>query len=824
MNRSIKAVREAANDQVASADYIPFGTQLAPGVIKLRNSGAYLAIWRLEGITFETADPHDIEARKEGLNSYLRSLSGGKHAIWSHKVRRIVHERLDASFSNEFAQQFSDRYYSEIEAGVDASASHQMVTELYLSVIFRPYPSKSARLFQKLAVRTVEQIKMREREDLDTVASLALQLESSLKRYGPERLSVFTRNGILFSEMASFLGFLVNGVWEDVPMPRAKLADYLPTSRLHFGDRNGMLEIWHPSERKFAGFLDFKDYPRFSEPGMNNAILYGNYEFIETQSFSILGKREAMSALERQQGQLMAAEDVSQSEIIDISRAMEDLNSGNIEMGDYHYSLALFGSSLTEVAAHMSNARTALQDGPGFQMAVVDAIPECAWFAQLPGNWSLRPREAIITSLNFASLSPFHNFARGKRNGNPWGEALALLQTPSGQPFYINHHVSQDDQDATDEKKPGNTSVIGQIGSGKTTLIVGFLLFALKYPGLRGVFFDKDRGAEIAIRRLGGKYTPLKRGTPTGFNPFQRELTEHNISFCEKLIKLMVGAPQHLDRANEEREISAAVRTVMSDSVRIDHRRLSAVWQNLKASASGNGVRDRLAKWIGNAPLGWVFDNPTDTQDFSDVRIQIHGYDYTEFLDDPEIRTPIMAYLLHITESMINGEPFIYWMEEFWKPLMDEYFADFAFNKQKTIRKQSGLGVFITQSPSDVLTHPIGKTMVEQSVTKIFLPNPSADHGDYVDGFKLTEQEFNVIKNLGEDSRLFLIKQGHRSVIARFDLKNMPDVLNIISGSLDNVELLDQIREEMGDDPAVWEPELQRRITSRRSAITSKGE
>lgn len=76
-----------------------------------------------------------------------------------------------------------------------------------------------------------------------------------------------------------------------------------------------------------------------------------------------------------------------------------------------------------------------------------------------------------------------------------------------------------------------------------------------------------------------------------------------------------------------------------------------------------------------------------------------------------------MAYLLHITESLINGQPFIYWMEEFWKPLMDPYFADFALNKQKTIRKQSGPGVFITQSPSDVLAHPIGKTMVEQSVT-----------------------------------------------------------------------------------------------------------
>ncbi len=223
-------------------------------------------------------------------------------------------------------------------------------------------------------------------------------------------------------------------------------------------------------------------------------------------------------------------------------------------------------------------------------------------------------------------------------------------------------------------------------------------------------------------------------------------------------------------------------------------------------------------------PQVWAFDNPLNTEEFDDPAIQIHGYDYTEFLDDPDLRTPMMAYLLHVTEALINGQPFIYWMEEFWKPLMDKYFSDFVLNKQKTIRKQNGLGVFITQSPSDVLLHPIGKTLVEQSVTKIFLPNPSADRDDYVQGFKVSEQEFNIIRNLGEDSRLFLVKQGLRSAVVKFDLGSMADILHIISGSLDNVEILDDIRAQVGDDPAVWEPLLQKRIAERRFQMLGKKE
>lgn len=820
--KSKRQLADAALAQVPIADYIPFGTQVTPDVIKLRNTGDYLVIWRLEGISFETADVDYIEAQKHGLNQLMHALGGGQYALWSHKVRRQVRQRLDAKVDNPFAQRFSRLYQANFDALDEATGelrNKQMVTELYLSLIYRPNPSRTARLFQKLTTRSAEEIYQREQEHLIQVQDAAGHVHASLRRYGAERLGTFEAGCRVFSEMATFLGFLVNGVWEDVLLHRAQLAEYLPSSRLNFGDKNGMLEIWHPTAHKFAGFLDFQDYPKFSEPGMNNAILYGEYEYIETQSFSILNKRDAMAALKRQQGQLTSSEDASETEIREMDEAMDDLNSGLIAMGEYHYSLAVFGTTLAQVAKNMSDAKTALQDGPGFKMAVIDAIPECAWFAQLPGNWSMRPREASITSLNFASLSPFHNFARGKRTGNPWGDALALLQTPSGQPFYFNHHVSQDGLDAADEKRPGNTVVIGQVGVGKTTLVVGLLLFAMKYKGLRGVFFDKDRGAEIAIRRLGGSYSTLKRGEPTGFNPFQLPPTEHNIAFCERLLRLLAGTAANERKAAEDTEISNAVRTVMSDIVPMPLRRLSAVWQNLQVDHSGNSVRDRLAKWIGNAPLGWAFDNPENAHHFADTSIQIFGFDYTDFLDDAEIRTAMMAYLLHLTQGLITGAPFIYWMEEFWKVLGDEYFADFAKNKQKTIRKQGGLGVFITQSPSDVLCHPISKTMVEQSVTQIYMPNPSADHDDYVNGFKVTEQEFNLIRSLGEESRLFLVKQGHRSAIAKFDLAGMPDMIHLISGSLDNVELLDQIRAEVGDDPEVWEPILLKRIADRRAQI-----
>ncbi|MGN6210553.1 VirB4 family type IV secretion/conjugal transfer ATPase [Asticcacaulis sp.] len=804
--KSRRQIKEAASAQVSSSAFIPFANHIAPNVLKLRRCGDLVATWRLAGIGFETRDEEAISGAKNGLVNLLRSLGGGQWAVWSHKVRRRVRERLAGGGSNPFAARLTNEYYASFDR------HRQMRTELFVTIIYRPGIGQMPNLFGRMfgaGRRSIEDITASDRQAMDELEDAANMVERALEPYRPERLTCYPRAGHTYSELLQFYGYLVNGIWEEVPMRRAGIETYLPSSRLHFGNSNGRLQLIHPAGQRFVGFLDIQDYPRWTESGIGNAILYSDYEYIETQSFSLLNRRDAQSALERQRGHMQAAEDASATEIAEITGALDDLVSGQIEVGEYHYSLAVMTETPEALTKAMADARAVLQDQAGFKVSPIDVIPEAAWFAQLPGNWELRPREAKLTSRNFAGLSPFHNFESGKRDGNPWGEAVALFQTPSGQPYYFNFHVSPAYRNSVGEALPGNTFICGATGAGKTVLQTSLLAFSLKYPGLRAVCFDKDRGMEIGIRALGGVYRALERGRPTGFNPFQLESTDENIQFVERLMRLLVGeAPT----AREENEISHAVRTVMSDRIERGVRCLSLVVQNLSA-VGDNSLAERLRKWQRGQPLGWVFDNPVDELDFGTGNL--FGFDYTEFLDDPEVRTPVMAYLLHSTESLIDGRPFIYVMEEFWKSLMDPHFSDFARDKQKTIRKQGGLGIFVTQSPSDVLTHPIGKTMVEQSVTQIYLPNPRADRADYVDGFKLTEAEFDIVRSLSDTSRTFLVKQGQSSAICRFDLAGMDEVLSVVSGTTENIMLLDELRAAVGDDPKDWLPKFLEQRRSR---------
>ena len=161
-------------------------------------------------------------------------------------------------------------------------------------------------------------------------------------------------------------------------------------------------------------------------------------------------------------------------------------------------------------------------------------------------------------------------------------------------------------------------------------------------------------------------------------------------------------------------------------------------------------------------------------------------------------------YLMHRIESLFDGRRVAIFMDEFWKLLDDPSFEELAKNKLVTIRKQDGFLAMFTQSPKQVLQSPIAFAIIGQTATKIFLPNPEADYDDYVNGFKVTEREFEIIKGLGEKSRKFLIKQGSGSVVAQLNLRGFDDELAVLSGNTATSLLAEKIVKELGSHPDNW--------------------
>ena len=133
---------------------------------------------------------------------------------------------------------------------------------------------------------------------------------------------------------------------------------------------------------------------------------------------------------------------------------------------------------------------------------------EPAFWAQFPGNFKYIARRGLVSTGNFAGLASGHNFPLGQADGNHWGEAVTLLETTAAGPYYFNFHQGD----------LGNFTVIGPSGSGKT-VVLNFLLAQARKFRPRIIFFDKDRGAELFIRAIGGRYDLLRPGTPSGPQP-----------------------------------------------------------------------------------------------------------------------------------------------------------------------------------------------------------------------------------------------------------------------------------------------------------------
>lgn len=792
-----------------SAARIPYRSHVSPHLVRTE-AGDYVQVFRLAGASFESVDDDVLNNWHERLSVLWRNIASANTALWMHVVRRREVAPTPLPEAAGFASSLAAKY------GQRLSSETLMVNDLYLSVLYRPVAGSAPSLLSRLAAKHAPQALAVERADaIEASEKLAQTVTSSLARYEPERLRDYAGPGQRpYSQVLEFFGLLLNGEWQAVPLPRAPIHEVLATTRVIFGSET--IEYRLPAHTRFGAMLGIKEYATPTTVGMFDALLSAPFEFVLTQSFAFLSKGTGQGLLQRQYHQMSNAGDFAVSQAEELKDALDALTANEFVMGDHHFTLQVLTSidsrrgegpdsrRLRKLNDDLALARSMLAD-TGITTAREDLALEAAYWAQLPGCLSLRPRKAPITSRNFCAKASFHNFPSGRATGNHWGDALALLITSARSPYHFSLHASDPrDPDGGSRKDTGHTFICGPTGSGKSVLI-GFLVAMLSRQGATQVIFDKDRGLEILVRALGGTYLPLRNGVRTGFNPLQLPPTARNVEFLKIWLRTLVRGVAPLS-IREEADLDHALAGTLA--IEPSTRRLSRLVEFTDATRT-EGVHARLSRWCESmgGDYAWVFDNPEDSLVGQLSGAALFGVDVTDFLDHALTRSPVTLYLFHVIRSLLDGRRFVCWMDEFWRLLADPAFESFAKDGPKTWRKLNAVIAVATQSASDVLESGISRTIIEQTPTKIFFPNPDADPAEYMEGFGLSEREFKLIKErLEPGSRQFLVKQGHHSVVCELDLKGFDAELKVISGRASSVEELHRILATTGPDPARWLP------------------
>lgn len=764
--------------------HLPYARHVDDHTIETRD-GLLLQTIHLRGLLFETADTDEINYRKRLRDAVLQSIGSSRFALYHHIIRR----RIDADLSADHRDDFSRRLDSAWRARLAAKKLY--VNELFLTLVRRPLQGRVGGLD-----RLRGKLRRAEGEEAAGTAYELRQLEvardaliAALGSYEPRLLGVYpTRQGPC-SEPLEFLAALYNGEMRPVLLPMQDLGAYLPYRRISFGQETVELGPAGPTPRSFLGLVSIKDYPGQTAPGMLDELLRLPFELVVSQSFGFVERQAALSRMNLALRRMRSAEDEAVSLRADLSTAKDEVAAGRAGFGEHHMTIAIRGDTPAAVDEGVAEAQAALAD-LGIIAVREEIGMEPAFWAQFPGNFKYIARRGLVSTANFAALASGHNFPLGQAVGNHWGEAITLLETTAAGPYYFNFHQGD----------LGNFTVIGPSGSGKT-VVLNFLLAQARKLRPRIIFFDKDRGAELFIRAIGGRYDLLRAGTPSGLNPLQLEDNAANRRFLIDWLALLAGGAD----IDETARIKDAVDANFGQPP--EHRRLRHLAELFRGGQRPHAADlwSRLRPWWGDGERAWLFDNPEDKTDLSAESV---GFDMTQILDDPAMRTPAMMYLFHRVEERLDGSAAIIVVDEGWKALDDDVFVRRIKDWEKTIRKRNGIVGFATQSAQDALESRIASAIIEQAATQIFMANPKARADDYCEGFGLTPHEYELIRTLPDNAHCFLIKHGADSVVARLNLTGERDLLTILSGRERTVRLLDEIRAERGDDPADWIPRL----------------
>jgi type IV secretion system protein VirB4 len=795
------AARVAAQD-AGARQHIPYVRQLDPWTLETR-SGELVQIIRMDGKSFETEDAHELDRLKLTRNTLLRAVAGGDYALWQHIVRRRVEPTLSGTIPPPFAAALDQKWFSRLRS------RHLYVNDLYLSLVRRA-PAGAAGIVRRLQrawspKSDLAQIRAQRDQALKELHQQADNLLAKLAPYGAQRLGLIEAGGRQESELLRFIAHLLTGLDRPVGLPQAALDGFLGMA-IPAPSLDGLLststdflggegyEMRGPGWSRFSAVLGIKDYAPQTYAGMLDALFTLPCEAIVTQSFAFIGRSTALEALARQARIMENIEDPALSQIDEIEQARDDLASGRLVYGSHHFSVVPIVDSADALDGACNEIDKRLTDLGLITVRESGGAMELARWAQLPANFAYIARPAPISSTNFAAFASFHNYAYGRSAGNHWGPAITILETVSGTPYFFNFH----DGDC------GNTIVVGATGTGKTALMT-FLLSQAVRTGARIIYFDKDRGADLFVRAMAGRYSVIRQGEPTGFNPLRLPDSPATRAMLTNWLAGLLTARGEQLTAQE----SLVVRQAVDDTFKLPEaeRRLAVIAAFFPRISAG-GLAERLRPWHSDGQYAWLFDNESDRLALDQAMM---GFDLTDVLADPIIRATALYYMLQRVDRVLSaGQPTIVVVDEGWAALADPILAPLVNNWERTIRKRGGMVLFASQSPESITQAAIGSVILSQSPTHIFMPNPNSEPKAF-EGYNLSKRELELILTLDKESRCFLVKHGRHSVVARLDLAGMGDEIAILSGRQETVELLDRILPETGEAPAAWMPVFQQR-------------
>jgi type IV secretion system protein VirB4 len=745
--------------------HVPYVSLVNDTTLRLRDN-SFMSCIRVEGLNAATTPDSDLDSMKAAFAGVVAQM-GPNFTVYTHKVSRKLDlaAALEPLKANNFSAAVDDRWRTGLAKRALRDSS------LTISIVYTGRLKKSAGLFQR-ASGLIEGAG--EARDLELLEEVCRFMASAI---GAKSTRVLTASS------GNLLGFLgsIQTADERPIFPSGALtvvADEVLSDRVTFTKDGFHLEDGPLGER-FGQIRALKTYPPQSWVTVFDEFALP-CDYVISQSFTPMGNNAAADMIEKKRRIMSSTADVRAQASEQLAALHERVLVQDVSLGNHQMSISIVDRSEALVRDLMSELE-GVATNTGARLVKDSFVKKAHYFAQFPGNMAARPRLNIITNVHFSDYASLHRTPLGKDSGEvPWGTPISVFPTAHGSSYRFNFHRAGSGEG---EPPAGHTLVLGETGSGKTVL-ASFLLTQAQRTGTRIFVFDYRRGLEMVTRAMGGDYSVVESGMPTGLNPLWVETDDEGTSWLTDWLANILSPTEELTSL-QTRSILENVRRNADASPSL---RKWDIFAKQFASTDDEGhVQSRVSEWAQGGRFGWVFG-----ETFS-LDGDVVGFDLTQILDaqsDRE-RTAVLSYIFRrIERKMRDRKRTIVLIDEAWKAIDNPYFATVIEGWLATLRKQNATVVMLTQNASQLSRSKVGDRVFSFFPTQILFPDGKSSYEDY-NALRLNPAELDIVTSR-TSGRNFLLRDDENSVVLNGDMSALGDYLHILGGGTAGLSVVGQ--------------------------------
>ena len=764
-------------------DFIPFVCHFDQNTILTKN-GELLQIIRITGFNHESVASELVNLRETVRDAISNNIKSSNFALWLHTIRRKKDIAPDGDFTDYFSKKLNDDW-NKIN-----NWREQFVNELYLTIIIQGYDTSITNGLAFLRSLSPSSTKKLHLEALEIAhKSLSQTVNNILKNlnyYGAKLIGIREWDGVLYSEQMRFFGKIANLCENRFPLNMDDITSDLTDHKIAFGNQS--LEIIKGEKKHFATMFSIKEYREVSI-AMLDTFLQIPQEFIITQSLDFIDRNKALAHFEYQNYILEVSGDEEFRYLSDLEKTINSDTNSETDYAEQQITIMLVNNTVKGLESDIESALDKLHN-LGLVTVREDIFSEHCFWSQLPGNFQFLRRQKPIMVSRVAGFASLNNFPAGNRAGNYWGDAVTILRTVLGTPYFFNFHNGSN----------GHTLVVGPFGSGKTTLL-NFLVCQSRKFNNRLYYFGHKDSDNVFINAIGGNYlscdTNLDNNIGLKLNPLSLPDSKDNRQFICEWFGYLVNYGKEPVTADELQLIPAIVDKIFSAKI----KRLSLAVDMFKHQATKN-IYHKLSIWYGEGKYSFIFDHEDENQLENNL---INCINLSSLTSHSALIIPAISYILYKIELSLNGEKTMIVLDEAWQ-LIDNYAIGPKLSDWLArLRAKNCLVIFATESAKDVAKSNITTTITNNIATQIFLPD-SEPTKYYKTVFGLNDTEFTLLSEMSIKEHHFLFKHDNTTIITSLNLDKLGNDVMVLSSNEKILPVMNEAIKKFGDNPQNWLP------------------